>query len=277
MLNITHALKARMSAGEKAHIVLVGPGNDPHPTVKALSEMGFDAVMVDREHSLVNPETVYAYVRAGKSLGVPVLVRPEESYANWRCLLDSGVAGLMLSMTDTVDEVARAVDRAYYPPLGHRGYGLGMVPAQLDGMDPNTVSHLEMLRYLNDNVILLPQMESLRGIANLRRILALEGVDGTVVGTFDLALDIGGVPEGASRLDMTRAPAVEAALAEVGRICVELGKPAGIGGVPPEDMALLVDAGYRLFIYGTVVDDRLEAVRDTLLRTKQLMGDLGAP
>jgi len=270
--NVTRDLKQRMAAGERVYTVLVGAGNDPFPTVEALKQMGYDFVMVDREHDLVNPETVYQYVKAGKALDVPIVVRPEENDANWRCLLDSGVTGLMLSMTDTVEEVARAVDRAYYPPMGHRGYGLGMCPAQLDGLDPNVVPHLEMMRYLNDNIMLLPQTESLRAVSNLRRILALDGVIGTGVGTFDLALDIGGVKEGASRLEMTRSEAVEAALFEIGSICQQMGKVAGIGGIPPVDMARMDKAGYKLFIFGTVTDGYMDGVRTALEQTKEFIG-----
>ncbi|MBN1855623.1 MAG: hypothetical protein JW846_01560 [Dehalococcoidia bacterium] len=272
-MNVTQNLKTKMASGDSVHVVLVGPGNEPFPTVQALKTMGFDVVMIDREHSLVNPETIYAYVRAGKELDMPITVRPEENDADWRCLLDSGVSGLMLSMVDTVEEAARAVDRAYFPPLGHRGYGLGMCPLPLDGLDPNIVPHLEMTGYINNNTLLLPQTESLKAISNLRRILALDGVDGTVVGTFDLALDIGGIPEGASRLEMTRSAAVEAALAEIARICKEQGKIAGIGGVPPEDMARWATQGYRLFIYGTVTDGNMDSVRATLEKTKKLLGE----
>ena len=129
----------------------------------------------------------------------------------------------MLPMVNTVEEAARAVNRAYFPPLGHRGYGLGMSRFPLDGMDLDRVPHLEMTGYLNNNTLLLPQTESLRAISNLRRILALDDVTGTVVVTYDLALDIGGVPEGASRLDMTRSAAVEKSLSEIARICREQG------------------------------------------------------
>ena len=270
--NVTRDLKRRMAAGERTYTVLVGAGNDPFSTVEALKKMGYDSVMVDREHDLVNPETVYEYVKAGKALDVPIFVRPEENDANWRCLLDSGVTGLMLSMTDTVEQVARAVDRAFYPPMGHRGYGLGMCPAQLDGLDPNVVPHLEMMRYLNDNIILLPQTESVKAVSNLRRILSLEGVAGTGVGTFDLALDIGGASEGMTRVELTRSEAVETALFEIGSICQEMGKVAGIGGIPPVDMARMDRAGYRLFIFGTVTEGNMDGVRTALEKTKELIG-----
>ncbi len=139
-------------------------------------------------------------------------------------------------------------------------------------MDPDRVPHVEMTGYINNNTLLLPQTESLEGIGNLRRILALEGVPGTAVGTYDLALDIGGAEPGTSRLDMTRSPAVQARLAEIARICQEAGKVAAIGGVPPVDMAGWAAQGYGMFIFGTVTEGRLDSVDTALKETRRLIG-----
>jgi 2-keto-3-deoxy-L-rhamnonate aldolase RhmA len=271
VLNVTNDLKQKMLSGDVVWAAIVGAGNDPVPTVMTLKTAGFDCLIVDREHTLMNPETVLAYVRAGKAMDISILVRPEENYSDWRCLLDSGVGGLMLPLVHTVAEAARAVDRAYFPPLGHRGYGLGMCPFPLDGLDPGRVPHFEMTGYVNRNTILLPQTESRASVANLDRILALEGVDGTVVGTFDLALDIGGIPENASRLDLTRSQPVEDCLAEVARLCRKHGKVAGIGGLSPEDMARWAGEGYRLFLIGTVSEGVIAPVCSTLEQTARLM------
>ncbi len=271
-MNPTRALKSRMSNGEIVYGQLIGPGNDPFPTVEALKELGYDFVMIDREHSLVNPETVYAYVRAAAELEIPILMRPEEHYANWRCFLDTGINGLMLPMINAVDEVAQAVDRMYYPPLGHRGYGIGLSPYPLDGKDPAEVPHMQLTEYLNNNMVLFPQTETVNAVSNLREILQLEGVTGTIVGTYDLAADIGGIAPGTSRVQMTRSPSVEAKLSETARICRECGKVAGIGGVPPEDMARWAKEGYQLFMIGYVAEGRVEAVRVPLEKTRQLIG-----
>ncbi len=271
-MNAGRDLKTKMASGAAVYAPIVAMGNDPFPTAAALKKAGADCIIVDREHSLVNPETVLDYVRAGKELDIPVLVRPEENHSDWRCHLDSGVTGLMLPLVDTVDQASRAVDRAYFPPLGHRGYGLGMSPFALDGLDPAQTPHHDLIGYVNNNTILLPQAESLASVSNLRRILALDGIDGTVVGTFDLALDIGGIPHEASRLDLTRSPAVEGRLEEIARICAEMGKVAGIGGLSPQDNAKWGKRGYRLFIIGTVTEGRMEGVLSTIEETRQLLG-----
>ncbi|MFW6056226.1 MAG: HpcH/HpaI aldolase family protein [Chloroflexota bacterium] len=271
-MNAGRDLKTKMASGEPVYAPIVAMGNDPFPTADTLKRAGADCIIVDREHSLVNPETVLDYVRAGKKLDIPILVRPEENRSDWRNHLDSGVSGLMLPLVDTVDQAALAVDRAYFPPLGHRGYGLGMSPFALDGLDPARTPHHDLTGYVNYNTILLPQTESLASVSNLRRILALDGIDGTVVGTFDLALDIGGIPREASRLDLTRSPAVEERLEEIARICAQMNKVAGIGGLSPEDMARWAKRGYRLFVIGTVTDGRVEGVLSTIEETKRLLG-----
>ena len=271
-MNPTRALKSRMLKGEVVYGSFVGPGNDPLRTVEALKELGYDFVMIDREHSLVNPETVYAYVRAASESEMPMLMRPEEHFSNWRGFLDTGVSGLMLPMINTVDEVAHAVNRMYYPPLGHRGYGIGLSPYPLDGKEPGAIPHVQLLEYLNDNMVLFPQTETAQVVGNLRGILELEGVTGTIVGTYDLAIDIGGIPRGASRLEMTRSPAVTEKLFETVSACQDLKKVAGIGGVPPEDMAKWAREGYRLFLIGYVAEGNVESVRTPFQKTRDLIG-----
>ena len=61
----------------------IGPGNHPEQTVEALCKFGFDFMMVDNEHSLVDKETVFEYVRAGRKFDMPVLFRPEKKTSNF--------------------------------------------------------------------------------------------------------------------------------------------------------------------------------------------------
>ena len=55
-------------AGEIVYGLQIGPGNDPPETVKALKEFGFDFIIIENEHSLVNKETIYEYVKETKEV-----------------------------------------------------------------------------------------------------------------------------------------------------------------------------------------------------------------
>ena len=270
--NNTYELKQRMQAGEKVFGHTVGPGNNPIETVKAFKECGYDFIMIENEHSLVGKETVYEYIRAARRMAIPVLMRPEENDANFRCYLDGGVNGLMLPQVNTVEEVVGAVDRAYFPPIGRRGYGLGLSPYLLDSQSPAEVPLLELTDYVNNNTVLFPQTESLACIRNLPRILKMEGVTGTIVGSNDLALDIGGIQPKALMPEITASEPVEERLAQIAALCRDAGKVAGIGGLPISRLAAWAKRGFQLFMLGYVIDGNLEVLPARIEEMRALMG-----
>jgi 2-keto-3-deoxy-L-rhamnonate aldolase RhmA len=268
-LNATSEFKSRLSAGENVFGTLLGPGNDPKKTVPALKEMGFDFLMLDLEHTLIDKETVYAYVPVAHEIGIPLLMRPEESMAHFRCYLDSGVNGLMSPHLDTIEEAVYAVNQSFFPPIGHRGAGLGKYI--LDGQSPADMPYLKMIEYVNDNTIVFSMTESLQNISNLAQILNLEGIVGTIVGTNDLAWDIGDIDPKAMAPDIIKTPAVEKSLKQIARICKEKGKAAGIGALQPKDMPRWADEGYHLFIIGRVGDGEIDTVKPVIAEARALL------
>ena len=124
-LNATLNLKKKMQAGKIVFGQTIGPGNDPEKTVQALKSYGYDFIMMENEHSLVNKETVYEYIGASRKMGLPILLRPEEKDANYRCFMDAGVNGLMMPGVNTVEDALFAVNQCYFTPIGHRGTGIG--------------------------------------------------------------------------------------------------------------------------------------------------------
>ncbi len=271
-MNVTYEFKLKMQSGEKVFGHTVGPGNDPVKTVKAFKDCGYDFIMMENEHSLVGKETVYEYIKASRRMAIPILMRPEENDSNFRCYLDGGVNGLMLPQVNTVEEVVSAIERAYFPPMGHRGSGLGLSPYLLDSQSPAEVPLLELTEYVNNNTVLFPQTESLTCISNLPRMLSLEGVTGTIVGSNDLALDIGGIPPGALMPEITASERVEARLAQILAICHDAGKVAGVGGLPIHRLAEWAKRGYQLFMLGYLIDGNLEILRTRIEEMKSLVG-----
>jgi 2-keto-3-deoxy-L-rhamnonate aldolase RhmA len=178
----------------------------------------------------------------------------------------------MLPRVDTVEQAARAVSQAYFPPLGHRGSGLGMSPFLLDGLDAGDTALLTMTGYVNANTMLFPQTESLTAVVNLRQILGPDGVTGTIVGTNDLALDIGDIAPGALRSQVNSGPFIEGKLREIARVCKEVGKVAGIGGFPPRGCAKWAGEGYQLFTLGYIVDGNVAKLEAVVKEARELVG-----
>ena len=270
-LNATYKLKAKMQSGKEVFGPLLGPGNEPGQTVKALKDFGYDFIMVDLEHSLVNKETIYSYIRSAREMNIPFLMRPEEKTAHFRCYLDAGVNGVMTPLLNTVEEAVYAINQSYFPPIGHRGCGIGMSPYLLDFQSPAEVPFVALAEYVNNNTVVFPMTESLENISNLRHILSMEGVTGTIVGTFDLAFDIGDIDPKALEPEVITTAFIEEKLRQVAKICKDTGKVAGIGGLQPKDCARWAKEGYQLFIMGYVIDGNVDDMRSLVEETRALV------
>jgi len=271
-LNATYNLKMRMQAGEKVFGTLIGPGNEPEKVVKALQDFGFDYFMVDLEHSLVNKETIFEYIRVSRKTDMPVLIRTEDKAAYFRRYIDAGVNGLMLPLVNTMEEAAHAVNQAYFPPIGNRGTGIGLSPYLIDCQALDKVPFLSLTEYVNNNTVVFPQTESLENIRNLSHILSLEGITGTIVGPYDLALNIGGVDPKAIGIEMVTTPIMEEKMKQVAEICRKAGKIAGIGGQTPAALARRAKEGYQFFIINSVYDGNVDNLRPVIEETKALIG-----
>lgn len=274
--NVTYNLKLKMQAGETVFSAMVGPGSDPQKTVRALKDFGYDFIIVCREHTLLNEETVYSYVIAGKEMDIPIFLRPEENFANYRCYLDSGVSGLLLGMVNTVEQAVYAVNQAYFPPIGHRGTSIGMDPYLLDFQSPTEVPYLALTEYINNNTIVIPSTESLQSITNLSHILRLEGITGTIVGTNDFMLDVadvvGDVGPEALLAERLATDIMTEKLREVARICRETGKAAGLGGLQStKDFARWAKEGYQVLMLGFTRDGDVDNLRLKIEETRALI------
>ena len=271
-LNVTYNFKERLQAGEIVFGQTIGPGNDPEKTVKSLQDFGFDFIMMETEHSLVNKETIFEYIRASRKLEIPILMRPEEKDAHFRGYLDAGINGLMLPGINTVEETIYAINQSYFPPIGHRGSGVGMSPYLLDSQNLAEMPLSEITEYVNNNLLLFPMTESRQCISDLHRILSLEGVTGTIVGINDLVLDIYETPPKMLRSETVATDIVEDKLRQIAQICREAGKVAGIGGFAPKGLSKWAKEGYQLFMLGYVIDNNVDNLRPRIEEMKSLIG-----
>jgi 2-keto-3-deoxy-L-rhamnonate aldolase RhmA len=87
---------------------------------------------------------------------------------------------------DTAAEARNAVRAVKFPPHGERGYNVRTVHTAFLAADPKAYA-----RAVNEETLLIAQIESRRGLRNLDAILAVDGVDGAVIGRGDLSTDLG--------------------------------------------------------------------------------------
>jgi len=193
---------------------------------------GFDFVVIDLEHTAMDLETAYRHIGVALLTGVSPIVRvPSLDGGIVQRVLDAGAEGIMLPHVDTVEQARAAVAAVRFPPLGARGVG-GTSRAGAWGALPRD----EYLRYGNEEVVLIPQLESAEAARNAGAIAAVPGVDALLVGAADLSTS-----EGRSEDD----PEVVALIAGAIRDVRAAGKPIGnAGGPTAASVQAAVDAGY---------------------------------
>jgi 4-hydroxy-2-oxoheptanedioate aldolase len=158
-----------------------------NPSVaELLAGVGFDWLCLDAEHSPNDVRTVLAQLQAIAPYPVQAVVRPVHGASEiLKQYLDIGVQTILVPMIETPEQAARVVAATRYPTRGHRGVASATTRASRWG---------RIERYFqraDEEVCVVVQVESVKGLTNLAEIAAVEGVDGVFFGPADLAASMG--------------------------------------------------------------------------------------
>jgi 2-keto-3-deoxy-L-rhamnonate aldolase RhmA len=193
-----------------------------------LSHAGFDFVLVDLQHGAWTDETAAHAFRA-ISLGgaMPMARVAANDYGAIGRLLDRGALGIVVPMVNTREQAQAAAFAVRYPPQGGRSTG---------GNPAYYGAHYD--KWINDEVFLAVQIETVQAVENAEAILGVDGVDGCWIGPSDLAKSMGidrGTPEGAQ--------AHREMIMRVVAACQKTRKIAGISG--DLDITFWLEQGLR--------------------------------
>lgn len=145
-----------------------------------LSHSGFDWLFFDMEHGTVSTTSVQHLIQAMDE-GCSAIIRiPENSAVFIKKALDTGCDGIIVPQVNTVEDAESAVAAAKYPPQGSRSVGIAR--AQGYGM-----RFAEYIKNANDTTSLIIQIEHKTAVENLDQILAVKGIDGVLIGPYDLS------------------------------------------------------------------------------------------
>ncbi|WP_285027067.1 aldolase/citrate lyase family protein [Plantibacter sp. ME-Dv--P-122b] len=194
---------------------------------------GFDFAVIDLEHSPMSLETAAQHIGVALLAGVSPIVRiPSLDGGIVQRVLDAGAEGIMLPHVDSVEQAEAAATAVRFAPLGTRGVGSTSRAGAW-----GATSREEYLRFGQEEVVLIAQIESAAAARAAGAIAAVAGVDALLVGAADLSTS-----EGRSESD----PVVTALIADAVRDTVAAGKPIGnAGGASAASVQASVDAGYR--------------------------------
>jgi 4-hydroxy-2-oxoheptanedioate aldolase len=222
--------------------------------VELLGFAGFDYVLLDQEHGLGEPSHLTAQLQAMSATATTSIVRvPWNDHVYLKRVLDAGVEGVMIPSIETAEEARAAIAACRYPPRGRRGAASSSARASNYGMA------LDYVATCADNLLVVLQIESAKGVANIDQILAVEGIDVMFIGPHDLSGTVG-------QLGNLKHPEVAALIARAEERI--LGSDVPMGTVPhPGCSALeMFDRGYSFVNAGSDVsrlrDSSLADVRE---------------
>ena len=132
--------------------------------------MGFDFLLLDNEHGVIEQSTLADMVRASQLRGVPAVVRcTMKEYDHIQKALDFGANGVQLPLVNTAEDARRVVELANYAPQGRRGTAY-LPRAARYGMVEDKRAYL---RQANDTKLVCCQVETRQAVENLDGICLL--------------------------------------------------------------------------------------------------------
>ncbi|HLU60306.1 MAG TPA: aldolase/citrate lyase family protein [Pseudonocardia sp.] len=216
-------------------------------TVEIMAHAGFDFVVVDLEHTLLDLGTAQTMISLARASGLAPLVRvPDHAASTIQRVLDAGAAGVLVPHVDTAEQADALARACRFPPHGTRGAG-STGHAGRWGRLPRA----DYVRYGNEQVLCIPQLESAQAVREARAIAAVPGVDAVFLGAADLAMDVG-------RSDVS--DLLAAARAAAGDAGVPVGSAAG----SPSAASAALDAGDAFVICTNDASMLAAAAADTV-------------
>jgi 2-keto-3-deoxy-L-rhamnonate aldolase RhmA len=179
-------LRTKILAGAPAHGGMIFEFATPG-IAKIMANAGCEYIIYDMEHTGLSLDTLRYQVAACRGLPIVPMMRPVRGqYRDIAAALDIGMKGIMVPMVESRAEAEAIVEASHYPPVGRRGAAFGF--AHDDYTDGAPV---DKIATANAEVLVIAQIETERGLADVEAIAAVDGVDVLWVGQFDLTNFLG--------------------------------------------------------------------------------------
>ena len=150
--------------------------------------LGFDFLLIDNEHGVMEQSVLADMVRASQCADVPAVIRcTEKSYDHIQKALDFGANGIQLPLVNNAEDAKKVVDLANFPPDGKRGVAF-LPRAASFGLVQDKKAYLKQA---NESKLISCQVETKEALDNLDEILAVEGIDVYFIGPGDLSTSLG--------------------------------------------------------------------------------------
>lgn len=213
--------------------------------------LGMDWVVIDAEHGHLDFSDILAHIRAAVRSNTVVLVRITELQEGLvKRVLDIGADGILVPHIETADELERAVSYANYPPKGVRGIGAERATCWGQCL-------VEHVKEANENVLVIPIIESVQGGENIKELIAIPEVDIFYFGPADYCASAGYAgkwddPNVINHIDKAKSTVIKA------------NKYCGIVTNGVDDLKFRRDQGYRMLAFGFDSSILIKSLRQML-------------
>ena len=149
--------------------------------------MGLDFVSYDGQHAPITPETIDRFCRMCDGWGVtPAMRVPDQIQSNILNYLDRGMRVITIPNLENREQAEKLVEYCYFAPRGLRSYTSKRVTRF--GRETDLKA---MMDRTNEELLIMPQLESITAYENLDEILKVDGIDVFAGGPNDLAQSMG--------------------------------------------------------------------------------------
>ncbi len=208
-------------------------------SVEVMALAGFEWLVVDMEHTSIDLKAAKDLIKTIQANDMKALVRVSKNEeVIIKKVLDMGADGIVVPMVCSKEDAMKAVNYAKYPPKGKRGVGLYRASGYGAKFE-------EYKKWVDEELVIIAQIEHIDAVNNIDEIVQVSGIDGTLIGPYDLSGSLS-YPGEFERDD------VKDAIQKVLDRCKEYNTPSGFHVVDtnPEKLRLKIDQGCTFLAYG---------------------------
>lgn len=233
----------------------------PHQSiVEILATAGFDWLTLDLEHAAIDYAQAMNLIAHIQAKGMKALVRVSKNEeVVIKKVMDAGADGIIVPTVKNADEARQAVEFVKYPPFGKRGVGLNRAQNYGIGFE-------EYVKWQAEESVVIAQIEHIDSVHNIEAILMVEGIDGIMIGPYDLSASMG-MPGNYDH------PDVKVALAKIEESCKRLKKTMGFHVIQSDFKKAVekINLGYTFlafsldfFFLGDMAREQMKSLKDSL-------------
>ncbi|KAH8673397.1 HpcH/HpaI aldolase [Xylariales sp. PMI_506] len=189
---------------------------------------GYSALLMNLEHMAMSIENMKDVAVSCLNVGITPTVVVPTCAPDWisRCL-DSGAQAVIVPHVNNVEQAKMCVNASKFPPMGHRSVTMVTAMTQYT----TNLTYDAIAEAVNDQVLIMPMIETQEGVDNVEAIAAVPGIDALLIGCADLCMELG-FP---GKYDSEAFQTVVARIAAAAEKASENGRKVfvGLGGLEP--------------------------------------------